>query len=71
VETLLTVDEAAERLKVDGETIRRWLRSGQLHGMKYGRVWRIPESALLHPTSTPVPATVAQLSPTLQNSNSV
>lgn len=43
---LLTVDEAAVRLKVDVETVRRWLRSGQLRGLKLGRMWRIPESAL-------------------------
>jgi excisionase family DNA binding protein len=44
---LLTVDEAATLLKVDVETVRRWLRSGHLRGLKFGRMWRIPASALL------------------------
>ena len=45
-EELLTVEEAAARLKVDVETVRRWLRSGQLRGLKFGRMWRIPAGAL-------------------------
>lgn len=31
---MLTVKEAAERIRVDPETVRRWLRSGKLHGVK-------------------------------------
>lgn len=42
----LTVEETARRLKVDEETVRRWLREGTLRGLKFGRVWRIPESEL-------------------------
>ena len=51
-EEFLTVEEAAVRLKVEDETIRRWLRSGQLRGLKFGRVWRIPASALLNGAAT-------------------
>jgi len=32
----LTVVEVAQRLKVTEETVRRWLRSGKLHGKKLG-----------------------------------
>jgi excisionase family DNA binding protein len=39
---LLTVPEAAERLKVNAETVRRWLREGVLTGAKLGkRQWRV------------------------------
>lgn len=33
---LLTVQEVADRLRVNRETVRRWLRSGQLRGIKLG-----------------------------------
>ncbi len=33
-EELLTVAEVARRLKVHQETVRRWLRVGQLRGIK-------------------------------------
>ena len=33
---LLTVDEVARRLKVHPETVRRWLRADQLHGVRFG-----------------------------------
>lgn len=46
---LLTVPEVAERLRVDPETVRRWLRSGRLAGYQPGGEkagWRVTESAL-------------------------
>ena len=43
----LTVEETARRLKVDPETVRRWLREGTMRGQKFGRVWRVPESELV------------------------
>jgi excisionase family DNA binding protein len=46
-ERFLTVPEAAERLRVMPETVRRWLRSGRLKGVSLGSDragWRIPES---------------------------
>jgi len=52
-EELLTVEETAARLKVDVETVRRWLRSGQLRGLKFGRMWRIPAGALLSLATIP------------------
>jgi excisionase family DNA binding protein len=48
-EKLLTVRQAAERLSVHAETIRRWLAAGRLHGTKLGggpAGWRIRESEL-------------------------
>ncbi len=48
MELLLTVEQAATRLQVDPETIRRRLRRGSLRGVKSGqRLWRVPESALI------------------------
>ncbi len=46
-EQMLTVAEAAARLRINPETIRVWLRSGKLRGHMPGgdRIgWRIPES---------------------------
>jgi len=45
----LTVDEVSERLHFSGETIRRWLRSGRLRGIRMGERragWRIAERDL-------------------------
>lgn len=46
VDRLLTPEEAAERLAVSPKSIREWLRTGRLAGVKVGRLWRIREEAL-------------------------
>ena len=43
---LLSVEEAAEKLRVHPETVRKWLRDGELEGEKFGRLWRIRESKI-------------------------
>lgn len=46
---MLTINEAAARLRLNRETVRRWLSTGKLRGHKLGPTrggWRIPESAL-------------------------
>jgi excisionase family DNA binding protein len=46
---LLTVHEAAKRLRLNPETIRRWLRDGRLRGVWLGSDkagWRISEQDL-------------------------
>ena len=48
-ERLLTVPEVAERLRVNPETVRVWLRQGRLKGSRLGGTkagYRIPESEL-------------------------
>ncbi|MDP9472195.1 MAG: helix-turn-helix domain-containing protein [Chloroflexota bacterium] len=47
-ERWLTVEEAAQRLSVHDQTVRRWLRSGQLIGTSINRRagWRIRESEI-------------------------
>jgi excisionase family DNA binding protein len=47
-ERWLTVEETAERLSVHEQTVRRWLRAGQLSGTSINRRagWRIPESEI-------------------------
>jgi len=46
-EELLTVEEAATRLKMHVGTVRRLLREGSLPGVKLGkRQWRISAAAL-------------------------
>jgi excisionase family DNA binding protein len=52
MEMLLTVEQAAQRLQLTEDTIRVQCRTGALRGIKRGRAWRIPESALLEPTPT-------------------
>ena len=41
-----TVPELAKLLKVDPETIRRYLQRGILQGYKVGKDWRIEEAAV-------------------------
>lgn len=43
---LLTVNEAAERLSLSPDTIRKWLRNGQIKGVKISRIWRVSEEDL-------------------------
>ena len=57
-EEWLTVQEAADRLKVHPETIRVWLRDGRLKGAQpiNKRVgWRIPISEILRLLVLPCP----------------
>jgi len=43
---LLTVSDAAKRLALDSETVRRYLRTGAINGVLVGRYWRIEETEL-------------------------
>lgn len=40
------VDEVAEYLEVEAETIRKWIREGHLPAKKYGREYLIRADAL-------------------------
>lgn len=55
MEMLLTVEQAAERLQIGPEAIRVRLRRGILRGVKSGKLWRVPESALLETASKAEP----------------
>ena len=46
MEDLLTLKEAARRLRVSVKTVKAWLYSGELQGYKAGRQWRITPSAI-------------------------
>ena len=46
MDNYLTVEEMAHKLKVEVGTVRRWLRTGKLRGLKLDRVWRIPQNEL-------------------------
>lgn len=41
MKTIMTVDEAAELLAVHPQTIRKWLRSGELTGSDTPAGWRM------------------------------
>jgi excisionase family DNA binding protein len=56
VERLITPDDAADRLAVSKNTILDWLRSGQLKGVKAGRLWRLRERDLAEFLKEPEPA---------------
>jgi excisionase family DNA binding protein len=60
VEPLITPEDAAERLKVSKNTILDWLRSGQLKGVKAGRLWRLRERDLAEFLKEPEPAREAR-----------
>lgn len=45
-ETLLTVKEAAARLRINPTTLRRQLRAGKVRHVRTGKMWRIPESVV-------------------------
>ncbi len=45
--TLLTVQEAANYASVSKQTVRRWIRAGDLRVLRAGRQIRIDESDLL------------------------
>jgi excisionase family DNA binding protein len=42
----LKVAEVARRLDVDARTVYAMIRRGELHGVKAGRVWRVPSESL-------------------------
>ena len=52
MELLLTVEQAAQQLQLTPYTVRAHLKSGQLRGIKRGRQWRIPASALAETNPT-------------------
>lgn len=41
-----TTDEVAEILSVNAETVRRWIRSGQLEAFDTGKGYRIDQNIL-------------------------
>jgi excisionase family DNA binding protein/PAS domain S-box-containing protein len=43
---LLTVDEVADELRVSKETVRRWVRNGQMPSVKLSRGIRIPSEVI-------------------------
>ncbi len=45
-EKMYSTEQAAELLEISPLTLTKWLRVGKIRGVKLGRVWRIPESAL-------------------------
>jgi acetyl-CoA synthetase len=39
-----TPEEFARKISVHPQSVRLWLREGNIKGVKLGRIWRIPES---------------------------
>jgi excisionase family DNA binding protein len=46
MDDLLTVEEASAKLKIAPKTLRDWLRTGKLPGVKLGKRWLIREQDL-------------------------
>jgi len=46
-EELWTPEDVADYLGVTVRTVTKWLREGKLKGMKAGKLWRVPLSAVL------------------------
>ena len=44
---VLGTEAAAELLGVEVVTVREWLRRGEIPGRRVGKLWRIPEEALM------------------------
>jgi excisionase family DNA binding protein len=42
----LSAEQIAERLNVSAQSVRAWLRTGKLKGVRAGRLWRVLESEL-------------------------
>lgn len=42
----LTIKDVAELFNVHTNTVRRWLRRGQLPGRQIGRSWRVSKAAI-------------------------
>lgn len=67
-EKFYDVPGAAQVLGLKHETMRRWLRSGKVRGLRLGRDWRIParalnelaHSATNQPSKSPSPSTAIQ-----------
>lgn len=43
---IFTVQEGAAYAKIAPKTLRKWLKNGQLPGLRAGRHWRVQKSAL-------------------------
>jgi excisionase family DNA binding protein len=61
---VLTIDEAALRLKLKPDTVRDWVKAGKLKAVKLGRVWRVDAEDLERllrgePTAPPPPLPAA------------
>jgi excisionase family DNA binding protein len=56
---------AAQRLDVPVKTLMYWLHTGKLRGVKMGKLWKIPESAIQEfiEASTANPAQVGRREP--------
>lgn len=46
MEKYLLPEEIAEKLSVQADSVRHWLRNGLITGVKLGRIWRIPEKEI-------------------------
>lgn len=46
MEEYYTIEEIMKVLKVSRNTVYSWIKEGRIKGVKIGRQWRIPKTAL-------------------------
>ncbi len=46
MQDFFTVEQIADRLMMKNDTVRSWIRKGQLKALKIGRHWRITAQEL-------------------------
>jgi len=47
MEEIYTIKQVAEKIQLQEKTVREWLRTGKMKGVKLGRIWRIREQDLI------------------------
>ena len=63
IEAALTVESAAEKFHYHPESVRRAIRQGRIHALRFGQGWRIPAAEVRRILTTGLPVTVTARGP--------
>jgi excisionase family DNA binding protein len=64
---MYTVKEVAQRLKVEPQTVRHWIRDGTLRAFKVGRTWRITAASVANLVDGVEPTGPASFPPAIES----